>query len=156
MKGRPQLRLARPTKARGRSLGGWAVFALAVLALAFQWAQGRDPIPSAPPLPDVALAASDPVSGLPYVEREALPPEAVETLARIEAGGPFPYERDGLVFQNREGLLPRRERGAYHEYTVPTPGESDRGARRIVTGPPPETYYTDDHYRSFRRVRDRR
>jgi guanyl-specific ribonuclease Sa len=83
-----------------------------------------------------------------------LPPEAVQTLQLIAAGGPFPYDRDGSVFQNREGLLPQRPRGYYREYTVPTPGSRDRGARRIVSGgnPPEVLYYTDDHYRSFRPI----
>ena len=87
-------------------------------------------------------------------EPGALPAEAVETLARIEAGGPFEHRQDGGVFQNREGRLPRKPRGYYHEYTVETPGSPDRGARRIVSGgnPPIEYFYTDDHYRSFRRV----
>jgi guanyl-specific ribonuclease Sa len=83
-----------------------------------------------------------------------LPPEAVATLEAIERGGPFPYDRDGSVFQNRERRLPERARGYYREYTVVTPGSRDRGARRIVSGgdPPEVYYYTDDHYRSFRRV----
>lgn len=68
----------------------------------------------------------------------------------IEAGGPFPYDQDGTVFQNREALLPSRSTGYYHEYTVITPGSSDRGARRIVTGEETEEdYYTADHYESF-------
>lgn len=83
-----------------------------------------------------------------------LPPEARETLALIKAGGPFPYARDGTVFRNREGLLPRRPRGYYREYTVRTPGAHDRGARRIVAGRDGEYYYTHDHYRSFRRIRE--
>lgn len=83
-----------------------------------------------------------------------LPPEARSTLARIRAGGPFPYSRDGVVFNNREGQLPKRKRGYYHEYTVPTPGARDRGARRIVAGQGGELFYTDDHYRSFRRIVD--
>jgi ribonuclease T1 len=82
-----------------------------------------------------------------------LPAEARETLSRIEAGGPFPYKQDGRVFQNRERLLPQRPRGYYREYTVKTPGARDRGARRIVAGREGEYYYTEDHYRSFRRIR---
>jgi ribonuclease T1 len=81
-----------------------------------------------------------------------LPREARETLALIKAGGPFPYSRDGAAFANREGLLPKRGRGYYREYTVKTPGAKDRGARRIVAGRSGELYYTDDHYRSFRRI----
>ena len=82
-----------------------------------------------------------------------LPPEAHAVLDAIAAGGPYDYRQDGGVFQNREQLLPRRPRGYYHEFTVETPGSRDRGARRIVTGgePPIEYFYTDDHYRSFRR-----
>jgi guanyl-specific ribonuclease Sa len=81
-----------------------------------------------------------------------LPPEALRTLALIERGGPFPHRQDGSVFGNREGRLPPKPRGYYHEYTVETPGLSHRGTRRIVTGgTPPETwYYSDDHYESFR------
>jgi ribonuclease T1 len=82
----------------------------------------------------------------------ALPAEARQTLALIKAGGPFPYQRDGSVFGNREGLLPERSRGYYREYTVKTPGAKDRGARRIVAGRGGEYYYTGDHYRSFQRI----
>lgn len=82
-----------------------------------------------------------------------LPPEAVTTLRTIERGGPYPYRQDGSVFQNRERKLPPQPRGYYREYTVKTPGSRDRGARRIIAGgqPPTEFFYTDDHYRSFRR-----
>ncbi|MBU6270770.1 MAG: ribonuclease [Betaproteobacteria bacterium] len=87
-----------------------------------------------------------------------LPPEARVTLALIRAGGPFPYDKDGTVFGNREGLLPRQARGYYTEYTVRTPGSRDRGARRIVAGGDPrrsgEYWYTGDHYRSFQRIRE--
>ena len=83
---------------------------------------------------------------------DKLPPEAVRTVALIRAGGPYPYPRDGAVFHNREGLLPKREQGYYREYTVKTPGARDRGARRIVSGRAGDLYYTDDHYRSFRRI----
>jgi ribonuclease T1 len=85
---------------------------------------------------------------------ERLPVEARETLQRIKAGGPFPYRQDGRVFSNREMLLPMKRQGYYREYTVRTPGTRDRGARRIVAGSSGEYYYTDDHYRSFRRIRE--
>jgi guanyl-specific ribonuclease Sa len=82
-----------------------------------------------------------------------LPAEAHPVLDAIARGGPYRYRQDGGVFQNRERLLPQQPRGYYHEYTVDTPGSDDRGARRIITGgnPPTEYWYTDDHYRSFRR-----
>lgn len=82
-----------------------------------------------------------------------LPPEARTTLDAIARGGPFEHRQDGVVFGNYEGLLPQQPRGYYHEYTVETPGADTRGARRIITGgtPPSVYYYTDDHYRSFRR-----
>ncbi len=86
------------------------------------------------------------------VRLDELPPQARETLARIEAGGPFPYARDGAVFSNRERQLPIRERGYYREYTVKTPGARGRGPRRIVAGHGGEYYYSDDHYRTFRRI----
>jgi guanyl-specific ribonuclease Sa len=82
-----------------------------------------------------------------------LPAQAHAVLDAIARGGPHPYRQDGAVFQNRERLLPPQPRGYYREYTVDTPGSGDRGPRRIVTGghPPVEYWYTDDHYRSFRR-----
>ena len=86
------------------------------------------------------------------VRIENLPPEARRTLELMQAGGPFPYERDGAVFSNRERRLPPRERGYYREYTVKTPGARDRGPRRIVAGHDGDYYYTDDHYRTFRRI----
>jgi len=81
-----------------------------------------------------------------------LPPEARVTLRAIEMGGPFPYPKDGSVFANRERRLPVRPSGYYREYTVSTPGAHDRGARRIITGRNAELYYTDDHYRRFKRI----
>ncbi|MBL8492185.1 MAG: ribonuclease [Rhodocyclaceae bacterium] len=88
----------------------------------------------------------------PPVALAELPTEARQTLGLIERGGPFPYRRDGVTFGNFEKRLPLRDRGYYREYTVPTPGSRDRGARRIVAGESGERYYTDDHYRSFRRI----
>jgi ribonuclease T1 len=104
-------------------------------------------------VPPAGLARDAPPSA---VAVSALPAEARTTLELIHVGGPFPYERDAVVFGNRERLLPSRPRGYYHEYTVPTPGVRSRGARRIVCGGHTadlsECYYSDDHYRSFRKI----
>jgi ribonuclease T1 len=83
-----------------------------------------------------------------------LPKEARQTIELIKKGGPYPYRKDGSVFGNFERLLPLHERGYYKEFTVPSPGSRDRGARRIILGKAGELYYTDDHYESFRRVRE--
>ncbi|GAA0532024.1 ribonuclease N1 [Saccharopolyspora subtropica] len=89
-------------------------------------------------------------SGLPVREMSELPPEVGRTWQLILRGGPFPYPgKDGSVFGNREGVLPQEPTGYYHEYTVPTPGSPDRGARRLVTGERAELYYSSDHYGSF-------
>ncbi|MEV7679279.1 ribonuclease domain-containing protein [Streptomyces sp. NPDC056909] len=94
-----------------------------------------------------ATAAPAAVGSICY---SRLPAQAYDTLRLIDAGGPFPYRQDGGVFQNREGVLPSQSNGYYHEYTVKTPGSSDRGARRIVTGQRNnEDYYTSNHYASF-------
>ncbi|MFY4720412.1 ribonuclease domain-containing protein [Streptomyces sp. LaBMicrA B280] len=90
--------------------------------------------------------------GMATVSASRLPAEARRTLALIDRGGPYPYARDGIVFGNFERHLPKHQRGYYHEYTVPTPGSRDRGARRVITGQGGEFYYTDDHYNSFRAV----
>ena len=117
------------------------------LALAF--------VLACPALP--ALARATPES-LPVVALADLPKEARETLERIRAGGPFPYERDGVRFGNRERVLPAKPREYYREYTVKTPGVKTRGARRIVCGGakavPDACYYTHDHYQSFARIRE--
>ena len=116
-----------------------ALLALAILAAATQEVGARQAAP-----PEIVAAAE-------------LPPEARATLERIHRGGPFPYSRDGVVFGNREHILPAQPRGYYHEYTVPTPGAGTRGARRIVCGGDvtsvAECYYSHDHYQTFRRIR---
>ena len=104
-----------------------------------------------------AVQARGPVTASDSVALAELPHEAQQTERLIRAGGPFPYAKDGQTFGNRERQLPRRERGYYREYTVPTPGAANRGARRIVCGgvparKPEVCYYTDDHYASFRRI----
>jgi ribonuclease T1 len=106
------------------------------------------PEPSGPP----GSAGLDADSGLPTVYLLDLPPEAAATVEAIERGPPYAYDQDGGTFQNREGLLPDRGDGYYLEFTVETPGSSDRGARRIVTGAEGELYWTDDHYASFSRI----
>ncbi|MGL5910410.1 MAG: ribonuclease domain-containing protein, partial [Phycicoccus sp.] len=102
---------------------------------------------SARPSPD-----DTPSSGLPPVAESRLPGEAADTLALVRAGGPYPYRQDDGVFGNRERLLPRQPRGYYREYTVETPGEDDRGPRRLVVGESGDVYWTTDHYASFRQV----
>jgi ribonuclease T1 len=105
------------------------------------------------PSATVRSGDTDPESGLPWVLEDELPAEAQATLALIDRGGPFPFPgKDGSVFGNFEGLLPDHQRGYYHEYTVVTPGSSDRGARRIIAGDAGELYWTEDHYRSFDRI----
>lgn len=101
----------------------------------------------------VGRTGTDPDSGLTWIAESDLPPEGVETLRLIDDGGPFPYPgKDGSTFGNREGILPEEASGYYAEYTVPTPGSDDRGARRIVTGEGGEFYFTEDHYESFARI----
>ena len=117
-----------------------AAAALAFAALAGHAAAQKGPPPAADRLAEVAASE--------------LPREAQKTIALIRKGGPFPYAKDGSVFGNREGHLPRTPRGYYREYTVKTPGKRHRGARRIVAGRGGEFYYTEDHYNTFRRVRD--
>lgn len=89
-----------------------------------------------------------------HIRAAGLPAEARATLALIKSGGPLRYDKDGAVFGNREGRLPRHARGYYREYTVRTPGVRDRGSRRIIAGSAGEFYYTDDHYRTFMRIQE--
>lgn len=102
-----------------------------------------------------AKSAPEALDGV--VALQQLPREAQDTYRLIHQGGPFPYEKDGVVFGNRERILPQQKRGYYHEYTVKTPGERTRGARRIVCGgwevkQPQNCYYSDDHYATFREI----
>ena len=105
-------------------------------------------------LTGTAAQASD--GQLPTISLAALPATGVETYRSIQRGGPFPYVKDGVVFGNRERILPLQKRGYYREYTVKTPGSRNRGAQRIVCGGPATTpdacYYTADHYASFRMI----
>ena len=107
-----------------------------------------------PPLAQAAPATHDERDGFPVIMLAELPAEARETLRAIRQGGPFAYDRDGVVFKNYERMLPNQPRGYYREYTVKTPGERNRGVRRIVCSPLPECYYTADHYQTFKRIRE--
>jgi ribonuclease T1 len=105
----------------------------------------------------VQAKAQAPAAVLQTVTLTALPAQGRDMMALIKKGGPFKYDKDGTVFGNREKFLPARQRGYYREYTVRTPGESSRGARRIVCGgqqprAPDACFYTDDHYASFRQI----
>lgn len=149
--------MTRPTRAGAAPLRSTllaVVVALAVLVALTGCGPGATVADPATETTGSAAADQDQDSGLPVIGEDQLPPEALDTLALIDSGGPFPYDEDGDTFFNREGLLPDAEEGYYREYTVPTPGEEDRGARRIVTGDADTiVYYTDDHYQSFSRVR---
>ena len=97
-------------------------------------------------------------ASLEVIAAADLPREARQTLVLIKQGGPFPYAKDGIVFGNYESILPKQRRGYYHEFTVPTAGARNRGARRIIVGGEvvfsSERYYTADHYASFKRVQE--
>lgn len=138
-----------------RAVGGWRRglrkwgWASAVMVAAAGFAAGG--------LTDAQARGPEQPSPAATVALAALPPEAQATHRLIHQGGPFPYQKDGTVFGNRERLLPLRPRGHYREYTVRTPGERTRGARRIVCGgrvpaQPEACWYTADHYSSFRLI----
>jgi len=136
------MKVARQTAAPQRWM---TVFLGLMLSICTLWVQAN---PTAPAQASSALSVTD------------LPREGQETYQLIRKGGPFPYEKDGTVFGNRERLLPREMRGFYREYTVRTPGVKHRGARRIVCGGqvprnPQTCYYTQDHYASFRMIVDK-
>jgi ribonuclease T1 len=99
-------------------------------------------------------SATETQRNIATVNAAELPREARQTIALIRQGGPYPYKKDGVVFGNFERRLPQHERGYYREFTVPSPGSRNRGTRRIILGKAGELYYTDDHYESFKRIRE--
>jgi ribonuclease T1 len=133
-----------PAPARGRL---WLAFAAVLGVAILTWALNQGGGFSG----GGRQGQADP-TGLPAVQLTQLPPEAAQTVGLIHEGGPFPYDQDGIVFHNYEGLLPAEPSGYYHEYTVPTPGADDRGARRIISGADGTLYWTDDHYATFERI----
>ena len=141
------LRQIRGGKGSRLKVGAWVLATALAMVLGTTLVQTRTP----------ASPDGFPGSSATSVALAALPPQGREVMAQIREGGPFRYEKDGTVFGNRERLLPGQTRGYYREYTVPTPGLSHRGARRIVCGGQqprqPETcFYTEDHYSSFRLI----
>jgi ribonuclease T1 len=144
------------TRKRPRGLL-WLIAALAVFAGAL-WQQrfehAQPSVATAAPVPahaeeSASAATQDHLEPLvPAGERDAL----LRTLDLIARGGPFPHPQDGSIFSNREHRLPARESGYYREYTVPTPGSPDRGARRVVQGRDGDTWYTSNHYQTFVRI----
>ena len=131
---------------RGGLVSGLAAVAILVASLGTMLVQARTPSSSS--LPGSAVAS---------VALTGLPPQGQEVMEQIRQGGPFRFEKDGTVFGNYERQLPKQRRGYYREYTVPTPGLSHRGGKRIVCGgqrpqTPDACYYTEDHYTSFRLI----
>lgn len=136
---------------------------LAVAYLAWRGASGgatADPLATARPATSaqatttVRQSSVDPVTGFRWIDEASLPAPARRVLAQIDKGGPFDYAKDGSIFMNAEGLLPRHPTGFYREYTVVLPGSEDRGPVRIVVGGKGELYlWTTDHYASFQRIR---
>lgn len=138
------MRVARPAGSAARFTLGSALALLCGLLLLALVGQGGI---------GVGISADDYGDGQVHaISFFELPPEARQTLRLVQVGGPFPYSKDGAVFGNRERLLPRKPRGYYREFTVPTPGSHNRGPRRIIAGRDGEYYYTDDHYRRFKRI----
>ena len=125
-----------------------SIFKLALTGLLFVAVGGSDFALAKQPVPRDSLAT---------ITVGELPTQGQQTFERIHQGGPFAYDKDGVVFGNRERLLPAEKRGYYREYTVKTPGSRDRGTRRIVCGGAPKApdacFYTADHYASFRRIK---
>lgn len=156
-----------PVAGRRSSLMWLAPLGVAVLVAVLWWTgnhgptggggddRGARPTATAAPSPTAyPTVPATPDSGLATIAESALPAEARTTLDLIRIGGPFPYEQDDKTFQNREGILPEQKRGYYREYTVETPGSDDRGARRIISGTAGDRFFTDDHYDSFRQIKE--
>ena len=142
------LKRIRTNKGMGKNRSVLALATLVLAAAGTFLVQAKAPQSSPPDLPGAAVAS---------VAATGLPVQGIEVMSLIRQGGPFRYEKDGTVFGNRERLLPGQKRGYYREYTVPTPGLSHRGARRIVCGGqqpkrPDACFYTEDHYSSFRLI----
>lgn len=128
-------------------------------ALALLSGCGGDAVPEVPSQPSPAQLERPAARTIDrHLDLTGLPAEATPIITQILRGGPFAYRQDGTVFHNREHRLPAKPTGYYREYTVPAPGERTRGPRRIVAGgqPPAVFYYTADHYRSFKRIPERR
>ncbi|MCW2733365.1 MAG: ribonuclease [Mycobacterium sp.] len=144
----PRQRAARLSR---RSFTVVALCALIVIAVAWALMSTQSSTPAATNSSDSTTSTA----GVATCPLPTLPPEVADTVRRIHSNGPFPFPRnDGVVFGNREGHLPDRAKGYYHEYTVINPGARNRSTRRVITGGAPVTdprqcFYTADHYDSF-------
>lgn len=130
------------------------LFRLYMVLLAMLWlplAQGGQDFGSRHYKINSSQSAGREMASIPVAD---LPAEGRAVLKAIKQGGPFEYDRDGVVFGNFERALPKQPRGYYHEYTVKTPGARNRGARRIISGTTDEYYYTADHYKTFARIKE--
>ena len=136
-----------------RQLKPWIVLAIVIFAVAMWQRHSATPVVATSPTESVDGKLAPPAMPASHDASASLPAQARDLVLLIRRGGPYEHRQDGGVFGNYEGMLPKQPRGYYHEYTVETPGAHNRGARRIITGgtPPDVWYYTDDHYRSFRR-----
>lgn len=138
---------------RSRRWSVWLVALLSAVVMACSAPSSPASVSSTPTSSRATISATArPSDGLPTIREDQLPSEAQHTLNLIDAGGPFPFRRDGIVYHNNSGALPHHEDGWYHEYTVVTPGVSGRGPRRIVCGSDAACFWTADHYSTFRRI----
>lgn len=146
---RPELGLGTPSSNSGETTQGEGANSSGTISNSRSAAGSSTTIKKLPERATTSISVPKAPARMRTVALSALPIEAQKTWRLIDRGGPYPYERDGVTFENREQRLPKAASGYYKEYTVPTPGESDRGARRLIVGAKRDVYYTDDHYDSF-------
>jgi guanyl-specific ribonuclease Sa len=95
----------------------------------------------------------------PTPPANTIPMKVLKVLEIIDDTNRAPdgYE-GGRTFLNLEQLLPKKDAMGrsirYREWDVnPLRPGVNRGAERLVTGSDGSAYYTDDHYRSFKKIR---
>lgn len=94
----------------------------------------------------------------PAVKDSSIPSKVYEVLKYIkEHHSAMPGYMGGRVFSNREKLLPQTDSVgtaiSYQEWDVNPKAEGqNRGTERIVTGSDGRSWYTNDHYQSFKLI----